>query len=81
MTRKMKTITLIAAALTAAPALAMTELDANGDGVLTINELQAVYPEMTEDQFLQADGDADGLITEEELATARETGLIPEDQG
>ena len=55
----MKTITLIAATLTASTAFAMTNIDANGDGVLSMVELQAVYPGMTEQQFVKADGDAD----------------------
>lgn len=81
MTRTMKTITLVTASLLAVPAGAMTNLDANGDGVLTMAELQAIYPDVTEEQFVGADSDADGLINEEELAAAREAGLIPDDQG
>ena len=79
MTRK-----LIAAAIIltgTAGAWAMTEIDANGDGALTMDELLAVYPDMTEAQFTEADTNADGLISEAELAEARAAGLIPEDQG
>ncbi len=81
MTRKMKTLTLIATTFTATTAFAMTELDTNGDGVLSMEEVQAVYTDMTEEQFIEADANADGLIDETELAAAREAGLIPQDQG
>ena len=80
MTRK-TTLTLIAATLTATTSFAMTEIDANGDGVLSMGELLAIYPEMTEEQFVEADADSNGLIDETELAAARESGLIPADQG
>ena len=79
MTRK-----IIAAAtilVTAAAAFAMTEIDSDGDNMLSMDELKAAYPDMTEDQFGDADTDADGMINEEELANARTAGLIPEDQG
>ncbi len=56
-------------------------VDANGDGGLTMDELLAAYPDFTEAQFLEADGDANGLIDEAELAEAREAGIIPADQG
>ena len=79
MTRKI--ITAAAILVTAAAAFAMTNLDADGDGALTMEEMTAVYPDFTEAQFSDADADGDGLINEEELAAARSIGIIPADQG
>lgn len=76
-------ISLTALAFTATAALAFTvdEIDADGDGALSLAEIQSVHPEVTEDTFVQADTDADGMISAEELAAAQELGLIPADQG
>jgi hypothetical protein len=79
MTRKIISAAVIL--VTAAAAFAMTEIDSDGDNMLSMDELQAAYPDMTEAQFGDADTDADGMISEEELANARTAGLIPEDQG
>ena len=79
MTRKI--ITAVAILVTAAAAYAMTELDTDGDNMLTMEELQAAYPSITAEQFSAADVDADGMINEGELADARAAGLIPADQG
>lgn len=79
MTRKIIAAATILAS--AAAAFAMTEVDTNGDNMLSMDELQAAYPDMTEDQFGDADVDADGMISEAELAAARSVGLIPEEQG
>ena len=79
MTRKI--ITAAAILVTAAAAFAMTGLDTDGDNKLTIEELQAAYPAMTDAQFTDADTDADGMISEEELVAARAAGIIPEDPG
>lgn len=79
MTRNATTAAVIL--ITAAAAFAMTELDSNGDNMLTLQEVQAAYPEVTEDAFVGADTDADGLLNEDELAEARAAGVIPGDQG
>ena len=79
MTRKL--IAALAILAASAAAFAMTDLDANGDGGLSMDELLAAYPDMTEAQFLESDANADGVIDEDELAAAREAGLIPAEQG
>ncbi len=73
--------TLIAAATVAFPAFAMGQgagdIDANGDGVLTIDEVQAVYPEITADSFTAMDLNADGALDGDEVASAQEAGMMP----
>lgn len=70
-----------AAALAATPFMASAttgaEIDANQDGVLTLDEVQAVYPEMGADQFIAMDLDANGALDESEIAAATEAGLLP----
>ena len=79
MTRKFLTAAAILA--TSAAAFAMTDLDTDGDSMLSMDEMLAAYPEFTEAQFTDADTDGDGMINEEELAAARSVGIIPADQG
>ena len=64
-------VAMIASANTAA------ELDANQDGYLTLDELQAAYPDMTGDQFTLLDLDANGALDAEEVAAATEAGMLP----
>lgn len=83
----MKThMTLAAMALVAWPAFAMgqsgtAEIDSNEDGVLTIDEVQAVYPEVSTDAFLAMDLNADGALDESEVAAAQEAGTMPQPEG
>ncbi|WP_108815965.1 hypothetical protein [Loktanella sp. Alg231-35] len=79
MTRK---LTLIAplAVLTALAGQAMAQdaaIDINGDGMYSFPELQAVMPEMTEDDFTLLDTSGDGLLDADEIAVATEAGLLP----
>lgn len=67
---------LIAGAL-AAPAFAATALDTNGDGFLTLDEVQAVYPEITADAFSAMDVNADGALDDSEVVAAQDSGLMP----
>ncbi len=54
MTRLTK-MTALAVSVLCLPAYAMgdgaAELDANGDGLLSVSEVQAVYPDVTAEQF------------------------------
>ncbi len=61
-------------------AFAQEALDADGDGLVTLGELQAMYPDFTADQFAQADADASGGLDEAELAAAIEAGLVPTEE-
>jgi hypothetical protein len=63
------------------PAYAMgsgaSEVDANGDGLLSVTEVQAVYPEVTAEQFSAMDLNADGALDDAEVQAATEAGMIP----
>ena len=80
---KLASLTFVAA-LTV-PALASAQdaasLDVNGDGVLTIDEVQAGYPEVTSDMFMAMDLNADGALDADEVAAAQEAGLMPPTDG
>lgn len=75
----MKSILTTTVALLAlsAPAFAETDLDANGDGNVTLPELQAAYPEMTADDFAGMDTDEDGVLSDSEITAATDAGLLP----
>lgn len=51
-------------------------IDVNGDGVLTLAELQAGFPNFTEQQFAMADFNADGVLSSSELTMGCEGGLF-----
>lgn len=57
------------------------DLDTNGDGLLTIDEVQAAYPDMGADTFTAMDLNADGALDAEEIAAAQEAGLMPASEG
>ncbi|GKY86818.1 EF-hand domain-containing protein [Sinisalibacter aestuarii] len=61
-------------------AFAQDALDADGDGLVTLAELQAMYPDFTDEQFAEADTDASGALDEAELAAATEAGMIPAEE-
>ena len=67
----------VAIFLLANAALAATAADTNGDGVLTIDEVQAVMPEITAESFSQMDLNADGTLDAAEVDAARSAGLMP----
>lgn len=81
MTRLNK-LTAIALSTLCVPAFAMSagaaELDANGDGLLSVSEVQAVYPDVTAEQFSAMDLNADGALDNEEIVAAQEAGVMPE---
>ena len=64
-------------AVTAANAVTLSDLDADGDGMVTFEELTAVLPEISEEVFSTADLNADGMIDEEELTGAQDVGILP----
>ena len=55
----------------------MSTLDANGDGLVTVEELQAAYPEVTAEQFSEIDANGDGAVDDAEMSAAEEAGLLP----
>jgi hypothetical protein len=61
---------------------AMTaDVDTDGDGFASMAELQAIYPDLTEEQFLEIDTDGDGLVNDEEMLIAVEAELIADPEG
>ena len=79
MTRKTHLILPVALlALATSPLAAQdAEIDVNGDGMYSFPELQAVMPDMSEDEFTVLDANGDGLLDAEEIATGTEAGLLP----
>ena len=76
---KRKVFPAITAITLALPSLAQaSEMDANADGLLTIEEVQAVYPDMTPEGFSSLDIDNDGLLNKDEVMIAVEAGALPE---
>ncbi|WP_147105789.1 hypothetical protein [Tateyamaria sp. syn59] len=78
----MKTIAfLTCVAALSLPTFALAEispdLDTDADGVLTIDEVQASFPEVTSDGFSAMDLNADGVLDEDEVDAAQEAGLMP----
>lgn len=51
--------------------------DTDGSGAYSMGELAAVFPALTQQQFIGADTDGNGEISLEELAKAVESGKFP----
>ena len=68
------------AALFAAPAfaLALSEIDTDGDSLVSFTEMTVLYPELTEEVFAEIDTSDDTLVDEGELAAALASGVIAE---
>jgi len=79
MTRTLKLIAPIAVLTAlAVPGFAQSaDIDINGDGMYSYPELQAVMPEVSEDDFTVLDTSGDGLLDADEIAVATEAGLLP----
>ena len=74
MTRR---ITLIAVLLGATATAAFAEVeDTDGNGTYSIEEIQAAYPDVTEDTFAIVDVNGDGAVDADELAAAENAGLL-----
>jgi Ca2+-binding EF-hand superfamily protein len=52
-------------------AWAQMPIDADGDGAISLPELQSVRPEVTAERFVELDASGDGLLTRDELQAAR----------
>lgn len=76
----MKTILLslgVAGMLAAGPALAgSVPGDTDGNDMLSLAEVQAMFPTVTEAVFTTADANHDGMLDEGELKAAQESGAI-----
>ncbi|MEM9796407.1 MAG: EF-hand domain-containing protein [Pseudomonadota bacterium] len=75
----MKSILTTTAAVLAlaSPALAQTAMDTDGDGNVSLEELQAAFPDMTADGFTAMDTDADGVLSAAEIQAAQDAGVLP----
>ncbi|HHI69651.1 MAG TPA: hypothetical protein ENJ91_01515 [Rhodobacteraceae bacterium] len=73
----LSTATVFALTVTGAAVSAQSELDTDGDGMLSFNELLAGFPALTEEQFTQIDTNSDGAVDGDEMKAAQEAGLLP----
>lgn len=53
------------------------EIDTNGDGLMTIDEVRAVFPDVSVEAFSEVDANDDGVLDDSEMVTGQEQGLIP----
>ncbi|EDM73442.1 hypothetical protein RAZWK3B_04440 [Roseobacter sp. AzwK-3b] len=74
-----KTTTAATFALAIAlPGAVLAEMDANGDGAVTMSEFQDAYPDAEAGTFPALDTDADGALSEAEIAAAVDAGILPD---
>ncbi len=73
----MKTLATLAmlAALTGA-AFAQDVVDADGDGLFSLAEIAAIYPNVTEADLMVIDANGDGVVDADELAAAEVVGIL-----
>lgn len=77
MTSTLKAFVGLTALTFAGLAIAATEIDTDGDGVYSMEELKAAYPDLSEDILSAVDTDTDGSVSEAELLAAIEAGVLP----
>ena len=65
--------------IAAAPALHAQDgsPDADGDGMVSMEEFAAAWPDLAEDSFTMVDANGDGMLDTDEIATATDAGLLP----
>lgn len=63
--------------LFAATAAFASEADTDGDGMLSLGEVMAAHPALTEETFAAMDGNGDGLLDADEVQAATDAGLMP----
>lgn len=68
---------IMAAIVIGSMAVAQEVEDNDGDGMYSLEEIQAAYPDVNEDGFAIADTSGDGLLDMNELSAAQDAGLIP----
>lgn len=76
MKKSVLALALVFAAAAAAANAQTTVSDTDGNGVYSIEEMTAAYPDMTASLFKQIDVDGSGSVDADELQAARETGQI-----
>lgn len=58
-------------------AVAQEVTDTDGDGMYSMEELTAAYPDLTAETFALIDANADGSVDADELTAAQEAGTLP----
>lgn len=53
-------------------------MDADGDGMVTMSEFNEAMPDAGTEVFAEVDANADGALSEEEIATAKDSGVLPD---
>ncbi|MEX0306004.1 MAG: hypothetical protein AB3N12_01340 [Ruegeria sp.] len=77
-----KQVAVLAAVAFGLPTLvAAQSADVNGDGVLTIEEVQAVAPTVDVETFSAMDANGDGTLDQSEIQVAKEAGILPPSDG
>ena len=61
-------------------AFAQDALDADGDGLVSLVEVKALYPDFADADFTQVDIDGDGMLNDDEVALAVGSGILPAQQ-
>ena len=70
------------ASVLATTAGAMTaDVDTDGDGFASLAELQAIFPDLTDELYKEIDTDGDGLVNDEEMLVAIDAELIADPEG
>lgn len=69
--------TLVLTAALAAEDMMM--MDTDGDGLVSYAEAVTTYPDLTEAEFQALDADANGGLDADEIAVAREAGMMMSD--
>lgn len=77
---RVATIGAIVVAMFAAPAFALTvsDVDTDGDSLVSFAEMAVKYPDLSEEAFGEIDTSDDSYVDESELAAALEAGVIEE---
>ena len=75
--RKVSALAIVASLL-AAPTFALTisDVDTDGDSLISFDEMAVSYPDLTEDTFAEVDTSGDSFVDETELSAALEAGTI-----
>ena len=69
-------VTIGAISLAATTAFAQEVTDTDGNGTYSLEELQAVYADLTEEAYVALDVNGDGTIDAEELQAAVDAGTL-----
>lgn len=79
MTRFIMATSFTTFAILSAPAFAQDAdavIDTDGDGAYNLAEMQAAFPDVTEDIFVAMDANENGTVDVDEFAVAKGAGLI-----